>query len=94
MDLERIGGKADALCLGTEDDPWVQPPLGEILADRQDDAPYPGREGDVVGADGGLDARGPEPGDELAPTGRGRAGQQDDVGLIDVRFGLGGLRQG
>jgi len=48
MDLERIGGKADALCQGTEDDPWVPPALGEILADRQDDAPYPGREGDVV----------------------------------------------
>ena len=40
MELDRIGGKADALSHQAEHGPGMTPCHREILADTQDDAPY------------------------------------------------------
>jgi hypothetical protein len=40
MELDRIGGKADALSRQAEHGPGMTPCHREILADSQDDAPY------------------------------------------------------
>jgi len=48
MELERIGGKANAPSQRSEHSPGVTPSHGEILADGQDDAACRVGEGSVV----------------------------------------------